>query len=362
VTNPFIITGYLYPENSSARYRAELLTRGSHFKLHIVDEDNPHLMGQFSQLNISSRVGSIPRRIRFPDGWELETHNNDAVDSWIGECGQSKSALIIHTLETNLKWILASLVLSVLSVVLFIAWGIPTISHIAAQQIPDSVAEFIGEQTLNSLDEFALGTSETPIETQLEVQRYFKDTLADRYTGTLDLRLHFRAFGMSEEPVANAFALPSGDIILTDELVRRLETKEKIGSVILHEIGHVEERHGLEQVIAASGLTMVTLAIFGGDLSFGQEILVGFPAFLLQQDYSRGAEEEADTYALENMVALDIPTSEFADALSLIAPEGYEQNNNEETLSEESLSNWLSSHPEMHQRIEHARHYDEGHR
>jgi hypothetical protein len=359
VTNPFIITGYLYPENSSARYRAELQTRGNHFKLHIVDEESPHLLGQFSQLNISSRVGSIPRRIRFPDGWELETHNNDAVDSWIGECGQSKTALLVHTLETNIKWILASAVLTVLSFVLFIFWGIPGLSHLAAKQVPDSVAEFIGEQTLHSLDEIALGASETPIDTQLEIQRYFKDTLEDRYTGTLDLRLHFRAFGMSEEPVANAFALPSGDIVLTDELVRRLETKERIGSVFLHEIGNIEERHGLEHVIAASGLTMVTLAIFGGDLSFGQELLVAFPAFLLQQDYSRAAEEDADAYALEQMVALDIPTSQFADALSLIAPEGYEQNNNEESSKEESLSNWLSSHPEMHQRIEHARHYDE---
>jgi Zn-dependent protease with chaperone function len=362
VTTPLIITGYLYPANSSARFRAELFTRGTHFKLHIIDEESPHLMGQFSQLNISSRVGSIPRRIRFPDGWELETHNNDAIDSWIGNCGQSKSSFLLHSLETNYKLILASIVLTVFFVFSFIYWGLPALSHLAAQQVPDSVAEFIGEQTLNTLDEIALGSSETPIEEQLVIQEYFRAVLAKQYTGNLDIRIHFRSFGMSEEPVANAFALPSGDIILTDELVRRLQTKEQIGSVILHEMGHIEERHGLEQTISASGLTVITLAVLGSDLTFGQDLLVGFPTFLLQQEYSRKAEREADDYALQQMVILDIPTSEFANALSLIAPEGYEQNNEEKASEDESLAKWLSSHPEMHQRIERARHYDEENR
>ena len=42
---------------------------------------------------------------------------------------------------------------------------------------------------------------------------------------------------------ANALALPSGIVIMTDDLVALAKSDDEIGAVMAHELGHVRGRH-----------------------------------------------------------------------------------------------------------------------
>lgn len=46
----------------------------------------------------------------------------------------------------------------------------------------------------------------------------------------------------------NAFALPGGQVFITDGLVDRLETEGRLAGVLAHEVAHVVARHGAEHL------------------------------------------------------------------------------------------------------------------
>jgi predicted Zn-dependent protease len=56
-------------------------------------------------------------------------------------------------------------------------------------------------------------------------------------------------FHVLDDPeTINAFALPGGQIFITEGLLRRLKTDGQVAGVLGHEIGHVVARHGAEHI------------------------------------------------------------------------------------------------------------------
>jgi predicted Zn-dependent protease len=53
---------------------------------------------------------------------------------------------------------------------------------------------------------------------------------------------------LNDPETINAFALPGGQVFITDGLLRRLKTEGQLAGVLGHEIGHVVARHGAEQI------------------------------------------------------------------------------------------------------------------
>ena len=341
-----MISGYHYAANQSARSRADIHIRGSQFTL---ERDDGHsLRGEIRDLQISSRVGNTTRRISFPDGTLLETNDNHAIDQWISQTGQ-KNNLWLHKLESNLSLIIISAIFVVVLTLAFLKWGIPSISHQVAHALPAELNIEIGEHSIDVLDSLLFTPSELPQAQQATIREEIEEKIISRMSTDIPIKLHFRSMENSHKPIANAFALPSGDIFITDELVKRLDQPNELNSVVLHEIGHVEHRHGLQQIIRSSTITLLTVFIVGGDLSFGQDLIVAFPTFLTQQSYSRKAETEADNFALSHLSDLGLNPDVFADALEKIIPESKEDSSTEHSF--------LSTHPDTQKRIEAARGY-----
>jgi Zn-dependent protease with chaperone function len=63
----------------------------------------------------------------------------------------------------------------------------------------------------------------------------------------------------------NAFALPDGSLVLTDELVELAANDEAVLGVLGHEIAHVEGEHTLRQLYRAAGVAGFIMLI-GGDI------------------------------------------------------------------------------------------------
>jgi len=146
----------------------------------------------------------------------------------------------------------------------------------------------------------------------------------------------------------NAFALPGGAVVLTDELVElaarlRLPDDALLG-VLAHEIGHVMHRHGTRMVVEQAVMN-VGLALALGDLSTLTTTAASAVAGLA---YRRGHESQADCFAIEMMTRAGRPTGPMADLLLELGRRSGERDGGD----------WLSTHPSTPERAARLRRGD----
>jgi Zn-dependent protease with chaperone function len=94
-----------------------------------------------------------------------------------------------------------------------------------------------------------LRQSKLPLERQQSLTQQFEDLvlLAQElnYPHIDNMQLLFRDGGSVG---ANAFALPGGTVIATDQFIQLSENDDEIIAVLAHEIGHVRHQHSLRQI------------------------------------------------------------------------------------------------------------------
>ncbi len=144
---------------------------------------------------------------------------------------------------------------------------------------------------------------------------------------------------------ANALALPSGEVVVTDQLVELAKNDDEIVAVLAHEIGHLRQRHGLRRLLQDSA-TVLLVAAVTGDLSSIASLATALPAILLQAKYSRDFEREADDFALDYMKRHDISPEAFgAILLRMERRRG----------AAADVPDYLSTHPATRERAERSR-------
>ncbi len=108
-------------------------------------------------------------------------------------------------------------------------------------------------------------------------------------------------FAILNSPIINAFAFPGGKIAISRGLLALASSEAEVASVLAHEAGHVNARHGAQgqnrQVLANIGLAILGIATGSNELmQLGQTVTQGF-----LQSYSRDQELEADTLGVRYM-------------------------------------------------------------
>ncbi|MGH7553446.1 MAG: M48 family metallopeptidase [Longimicrobiales bacterium] len=193
----------------------------------------------------------------------------------------------------------------------------------------------------------------TQINSQLPI---VNDASANRYLTQLGTsiaqrgqrRIPYRFFIVNSE-VVNAFAVPGGYVYVNRGLIEAADNVSELAGVVAHEIGHVEERHSVEQLERVQGANLgLNLAfILLGRAPSGVEsaaINVGGGAFFAR--YSRGAEDEADAVAVRLLVASGIhPNGLVTFFNELIA---------ERQRRPSQLEQWFSTHPTTEDWIRHV--------
>ncbi|MEN8241624.1 MAG: M48 family metalloprotease [Chloroflexota bacterium] len=110
----------------------------------------------------------------------------------------------------------------------------------------------------------------------------------------------FEFYLLADDQTVNAFALPGGQVFITDALFQQLETEEQLAGVLGHEIGHVIARHGAQRIAQqelSQGLTgAVIMATYDPDNPSSQRtaqvaLLIGN---LVTMKYGRTDELESD--------------------------------------------------------------------
>jgi beta-barrel assembly-enhancing protease len=81
---------------------------------------------------------------------------------------------------------------------------------------------------------------------QARVDRIGERLVSRSAAGKSPYRFEFHV--LNDPQTINAFALPGGQVFITEGLLRRLETDGQLAGVLGHEIGHVVARHGAEHI------------------------------------------------------------------------------------------------------------------
>jgi len=225
---------------------------------------------------------------------------SSVVDAHIQATGHSQW-------EGTPRWlIVAPLVLLAILIAGYV-YGIPMLAEAVAQRIPTVVTDTLGNETLAALDRQVFEPSAIPRARQQEIDAAFR-RLRMPAGSAGSYRLEFRK---SDAVGANAMALPSGTIVVTDGLVALARDDREILGVLAHEAGHVDRRHGLRGILQNSLMGLVVAWVVG-DVS---SIAAAAPAALIEASYSRELEREADAFAIEVLTANDIARRHLADIL-----------------------------------------------
>jgi Zn-dependent protease with chaperone function len=340
-----LIAGRYFDGRTSASVEARL-EFGADGQVHVHGVAVP-VACPLAEVRISERVGNITRRVTFPDGGVFETHDNDGIDRARDALGMQRGSSIVHWLESRWPIAIGSLAAVVLVSIAFIHWGVPAMANWAAKVMPADVDRAIGAGTLDILDSVAFKPSKLPEERQKALRGRFVDMTRPLHDGHV-YELEFRHGGLIG---ANAFALPSGIIVMTDELVELSKKDDELVSVLAHEVGHVRGRHALRQMLQAAGVSALAVALLG-DVSSISAVLSAAPA-LLHAKYSRDFEREADSFAKRWLREHGIAESNFDTILCRLESSHGEVAHTDEDEDEDKDDDdydYFSSHPSTSER------------
>jgi Zn-dependent protease with chaperone function len=276
-------TADYFDGRSSQRRRVEVTVAGGRAVIAGPEVALEHAVGD---LAVQPRLGSTPFRIVLPGGGILVTQDDIGRVLHI-----PRPEGMAHRLESNLRIVLAALVGLVVAGVLGYQYGIPWLAREVAYRIPPELEADIATQGMKELDKYLFRPSTLPKERQESLRALFAELGA---AATIPARIEFRD---GDFMGANAFALPGGVVVMTDQLERLLaEDDGRIAAVLAHEIGHLEHRHGARHILQDSIAALVAAAVLG-DASGVSGLVATLPALLTHTANSRAFEREADTFA-----------------------------------------------------------------
>ena len=299
-----------------------------------VDERVP-----LAAIRVEPPIGDTPRILQLPGGAQLRTRDAAAVRALFAGAAAMESR--VHALERHWPYAIAALVLVAIASWWALVYGVPIAARYVARAIPPEAEAALGSRTLQILDGMGCGPSSVEPAHEAALQRRLDALsagLGDRHAYRLELRACPRIG-------PNAFALPGGTIVMTDELVRLAQNDDQLSAVLAHEIGHVRERHGLRTALQGAGV-LALITTLAGDAASITSLAVSLPAVLLQSGYSRKFEDEADGFALQRLRVVGISPRAFADMLTLLE--------RSHPPTAKAAQDYFSTHPVTAARIERA--------
>jgi len=327
------LPAYRYDGKTSARQEVSLnFFDSGEVQIKSLDLD---LRYQLDDISSTPKVGKIRAQFKFPDGSMCEVNDHPELDAALALLPQSFQNKV-HTIENRLIAIVGVLVLAIVVLYGVIQYGIPMVAKYVAHAIPIEIEKNMGKDALQIFDKFMCKPSQLPLKRQQQLAVKFIDELDSGRD--LPLQIHFR---FCEKIGPNAFALPSGIIVMTDAMVKLAKHDNELLGVFAHEVGHVEGRHIMRHILQDS-VTALLLVLLTGDVGSASSLAAALPTLLVQAKFSRDFETESDDYAANFLRKRDISTHHLADILKRMS---------ELDKSGGSIPGFLSTHPLTEDRI-----------
>lgn len=224
--------------------------------------------------------------------------------------------------------------------------AIPHLARPAVSLIPTSFERRLGERLLYDLSRnwrpchHDLPAS-AAVPDGYESLRQLAQTLWRPETRDLEINVV-----VVKAPVANAFTLPGGYILVTDKLLDSLESGDELAGILAHEMGHAAHRHPMVSLVQNAGLAL-TVNILTGTRS--ADFISSSAQLLTRVSFSRNLEREADDFALAVLKRNHISAAGYANFFERAARA------EPANPSLRSFQSILSTHPLSEERFEKAR-------
>jgi Zn-dependent protease with chaperone function len=298
----------------------------------------PLAQTHLAKCRIDPPLGGALRVIRLPGGAHVETEDSEGVSALERLSHQNATSRFVYAMESRWRVALAALALTAVILWGLVHYGMPVAADTIAFALPEDVLSSLGDRVLTELDERMFKPSEIEASRQEEIGKLFKDFAAQNGLEPAP-KLVFRAAPSSVGP--NAFALPSGIIVVTDEMVKFAASDDELLGVFAHETVHCRERHALRSMIQHAGV-FVAASLALGDMTSVSTLAGALPVILIEARYSREFEEEADLGAAEAMMQAGRPVAPLVALFRRMA---------EKTPGAADGPDLFSSHPAFDKRI-----------
>lgn len=299
--------------------------------------------------------------------FEIRTRGSEYVIEWREGGNSSSRMLILEDVEfvrlvrdrflahKNIFWRYATLVwsesLGKVALALVAALALTAIAGWFFMQnsykiIPVTWDKKIGEQAEPGLKEFGL-TCNSP-QTVRDLRKLIPYLAEPDTPYTYEVQI-------IKSSVENAFALPGGKLTFFSQTVKNASSYGELAGILAHEIGHVENRHGMQQLSQYMTIRVVLALAFGmTDDTTLIATAADAGALLLLLKNSRDHEREADSYAAEKLLAAGISNRAIRGFFERVAREHKKEMQN--------VPDFILTHPADSERIRFFEQYEARHR
>ncbi|GAB3324448.1 M48 family metallopeptidase [Hymenobacter humi] len=190
------------------------------------------------------------------------------------------------------------------------------------------------------------GGISTNAQARAAVQQVGQKLIASTKAGQTPYKFQFHL--LADDKTINAFALPGGQVFITEGLLKNLKTEAQLAGVLAHEVGHVVGRHSAAQV-AKSNLTQglagaATIASYDPDSpgsSVAKAAIAAAIAKLISMRFSRNDELEADKLAVDFTPQAGYDPRAMIEVMNILQQQG----------GRSSTPEFMSTHPDPGNRI-----------
>jgi Zn-dependent protease with chaperone function len=222
---------------------------------------------------------------------------------------------------------------AIASVCLIMFVIVPALSNTLARYIPIEREVALGKYSLKQI-EWMVGDDKDLVcdnavgqAALIKMTKRLTDNFETEYP--LDVRV-FR------HEMVNAFAVPGGQVVLFEGLIKAAKTPEEVAGVLAHEFGHVVHRDPTRLSMRSAG-TAGLLGMVFGDFAGGFAALALAEA-LVSANYSQDAEAQADVFSHELFARAQLPSKRFGNFFKQLR---------DEYGSGGGLMSHISSHPDL---------------
>ncbi|HEX7925501.1 MAG TPA: M48 family metallopeptidase [Bradyrhizobium sp.] len=234
----------------------------------------------------------------------LEIRDTKLIAELVARCGALEADLPNRKGVAGIVgWSLAAAV----SIVLVVLFGVPLAAERLTPLVPDSFERRLGDVAEAQVKVVFDGK---PCSNAAGQAAFEKLVGKLRNSAGLDNSVQS---GVLATSVPNAFALPGGKVYLFEGLLEKAENPDEIAGVLAHELGHLRHRDSMRELIHNGGTSFLIGLLFG-DIT-GSGALIFASRSLVTSSYSRDAETNADTFAIETMHKLGRPAKPMGELM-----------------------------------------------
>lgn len=302
-------------------------------------------------IQLSETFAHAPYVLNFDDGARCEVHAAQDKKALLAMLQYQPS--LVQKLQRRWQGALAAVVLMVAMFALLRSLGVPWLAEQISHEVPLAVEQKLGQQSVKALEQNLFKPSTASLAQQAQAEQVLQSVLPRNLRMPVQLKMrHADSVG------PNAFALPDGSIVLTDAMLKYLSDgnselnpvqREYLAAIFAHELGHLQQRHSLKNIIASSLFGAVSWSLLG-DFS---SVAAGAPVLLLQMEYSRDMETEADDYAWNLLKEKGIAPQRITELFAHMEKTQSRKMSSQVPQWMRNSADYLSTHPAYAERIAH---------